>query len=268
MATCTTERFIGQGKVYVAPRANNGAINGGWQELGDTELLEVRVSEDFVDDYESCSGNRSIALHVPIKTDWEFSVEAKSFSKENLARAFRGTTASVGSAGNSVVAKDVLSYGPGQIIPLGHLNIKRDILSGNTTLVVKANGGGTTIDASAYTLDEANGTITFKEAHGVVGGVGTAGTPVTFEVSYDYENEDTVHAGTTTIAEYAFRFEGINLATKKAVVVNMHRVSLNLTEVISWIGTEVNRFPMKGMLLPDTTAASGESQYMTIQKAV
>ena len=49
MATCNTERFIGQGIVYVAPRASNGSINGGWTQLGDTEKLEVTTNQNFVE---------------------------------------------------------------------------------------------------------------------------------------------------------------------------------------------------------------------------
>ncbi len=252
MSTCTTERFIGQGKVYVAPRASNGAINGGWTELGDTERLEISVSQDFVDDYESCSGNRAIALHVPIQTDWEFAVDAKSFTKENLARAFYGTASAVASA--SVTAEAVTAYGLNQIVPLAN--------PGVSAVVVKK--GATTLTAGTdYTVDATNGTITLISAANLGGS-----SPWSLTVDYTFAAHEKIETNTQTIAEYAFRFEGINIATKKSVIASIHRVSLNMAETLSLIGTEVNMFTMAGMMLADATQGAGESQYMTIQKAV
>ena len=251
MATCNTERFIGQGIVYVAPRASNGSINGGWTQLGDTEKLEVTTNQNFVDDYESCSGNRSIALHIPIQTDWAMNVDAKSFSKENLARAFYGTATAV--AGSTVVGETLTAYALNQIIPLEFADVSAVTLKkGVTTLVADTD----------YTLDAKNGTVTIISATNVTP------FPATLTVDYTYAAQEKVAANTTTIAEYAFRFEGINLATQKNVIVSLHRVSLDLSQALSLIGTEVNKFTMNGMLLPDPDAGVGDSQYMTIVKTL
>lgn len=252
MSTCTTERFIGQGKVYVAPRSLNGAISGGWTELGDTERLEVNISQDFVDDYESCSGNRSIALHVPIQTDWEFAVDAKSFTKENLARAFYGTASAV--AGSTVTDESVTGYALNQIIPLQNPGVS----------AVTVTVGVTTLTAGTdYTLDAKNGTITLISATNL-GGAG----PWTLTVDYTFGAYEKMAANTETIQEYAFRFEGINLATKKTVIAKIHRVALNMAETLSLIGTEVNTFTMGGMMLADPAGGAGDSQYLTIVKEV
>lgn len=252
MSTCVTERFIGQGKVYVAPRASNGAINGGWTELGDTERLEVSVTQDFVDDYESCSGNRSIALHVPIQTDWEFAVDAKSFTKENLARAFYGTASAV--AGSTVTGEMATAYALNQIVPLKNPGVSAVTVTVGVTPLVAG---------TDYVLDAKNGTITLISATNL-GGAG----PWTLDVDYTYAAYEKMEANTQTIAEYAFRFEGINLATKRTVIAQMHRVSLNMAETLSLIGTEVGLFTMGGMMLPDPSAGTGESAYMTVIKEV
>lgn len=249
MATCNTELFIGQGKVYVAPRLSNGAINGGWAELGDTEKLEVTTKQNFVDDYESCSGNRSIAAHIPIQTDWALSVDAKSFSKENLARAFYGTATTL--AGASVTAEAVTAYALNQIIPLKHADVSAVVVKkGATTLVLNTD----------YTLDAKNGTIT------VILSTLVTPFPASLTVDYTYAAQETIQANTQTISEYAFRFEGINLATKLPVIVQLHRVSLDLSQALSLIGVTVNKFTMGGMLLPDPNAGIGESSYLTITK--
>lgn len=251
MATCNTEYFIGQGKVYIAPRTSGGSISGGWTELGDTEKLEVTTKQNFIDEYESCSGNRSIALHIPTQTDWALSVDAKSFSKENLARAFYGTATAV--ASGSATAEAVTAYALNQIIPLK----KADV----STVVVKK-GATTLVKDTDYTLDAKNGTIT------IISGTNTGAFPAALTVDYAYAAQEVVQANTQTISEYAIRFQGINLATKKEVIADLHRVSLDLSQALSLIGIQVNKFTMGGMLLPDPDAGTGESGYLTIRKVV
>lgn len=252
MSTCNTEQFVGQGKVYVAPRASNGAINGGWTFLGDTPRLEVAVTQDFLDDYESCSGNRSLALHVPIQTNWEMSLDTKSFSKENLARAFYGTASAVTTGTAS--GESVTAYGLGEIVPLANPGVSAVVVTmGATPLALNTD----------YTVDSANGTITLISATNL-GGAG----PWVLTVGYSFAAYEKMEAGTSTIAEYAFRFEGINLATKKTVIAKLHRVSLNMAETLSLIGTEVGLFTINGGMLADATAGVGDSQYMTIVKSL
>lgn len=252
MSTCNTEQFVGQGKVYVAPRASNGAINGGWTFLGDTPRLEVNVSQDFLDDYESCSGNRSLALHVPIQTNWEMSLDTKSFSKENLARAFYGTASAVTTG--SEVNEAVTAFGLDQIVPLAHPGVSAVVVNKGATLLTVG---------TDYVVDPANGTITVISAANMGGAA-----PWNLEVDYSYAAYEKMEAGTSTIAEYAFRFEGINLATKKTVIAKLHRVSLNMAETLSLIGTDVGLFTITGGMLADATAGVGESQYMTVVKSV
>lgn len=252
MSTCNTEYFVGQGKMYVAPRASNGAINGGWTELGDTSKVEITTKQSFLDEYESCSGNRSIVMHIPIQTDWSFTVDAKSFSKENLARAFYGTASAV--VGASVTGEAVTAYGLNQIVPLKNPNVSAVVVKkGVTTLTL----------ATDYVVDAANGTITIVSATNMGGAA-----PWALTVDYTFGAYEKVAANTQTISEYAFRFEGINLATKKTVIANMHRVSLDMAQTLSLIDTKSGQFSMNGMMLPDGSAGAGDSQYLTIVKAV
>lgn len=252
MSTCNTEYFVGQGKIYVAPRASNGAINGGWTELGDTNKVEVTTKQNFLDEYESCSGNRSIVMHIPIQTDWSFTVDAKSFSKENLARAFYGTATAVVSS--SITGEAVRAYGLNQIVPLKNPGVSAvTVHKGSTPLTVDTD----------YTLNAANGTITIISAANM-GGSG----PWDLTVDYTWAAYEKVEANTQTITEYAFRFEGINLATKKSVIANVHRVSLDMAATLSLIDTKSGQFTMSGMMLPDASSGVGESQYLTIVKAV
>lgn len=250
MATCTTEYFSGQGKVFVAPRAKSGAINGGWTELGDTQKLEISTKQTYQDIYESCSGTRSIVAHYVTQTDWAFAVDAMSFSKENLARAFYGTASAVSSS--SVTDEAVTAYALNQIIPLKHPGISAVTVSkGATTLTVGVD----------YVLDVTNGTVTLISS-------ANAGTlPAALTVDYTYAAYDKVETNVTTGGEFAFRFEGINMTTGRAVIAEVHRVSLDLAQTLSLIGTAPQTFTMSGMVLADPSAGVGESQYVTIKKA-
>jgi len=253
MGTCTTEYFAGQGKVYVAPRAKAGAINGGWTELGDTSRLEITTNQTFNDIYESCSGTRSIVAHYVTQTDWAFAVDAKSFSKENIARALYGTASAV--TGATAPTETLTVYGLNQIAPLKHPGVSAvTVKDGVTTLTVNTD----------YTIDAANGTITLISAANLTGPA-----PYSIEVDYTYAAYDKVETNTTTGGEYAFRFEGINMTTGKTVIAEINRVALDLAGALSLIsadGTE-QVFTMEGMILADTTQPSGESQYVTIKKA-
>jgi len=250
MATCNTEVFAGNGQVYIAPRTKGGAISGGWTALGNSDRLEISTSQTYQDVYESCSGNRDRIAHYVTQSEWTFAVDAMSFSKENLARAFYGTASAV--VGASVTDEAVTAYALNQIIPLRSPGVSSVVVSkGVTTLTVGVD----------YTVDAANGTITLISA-------ANAGTlPAALTVDYTYAGYDKVETNTTTAGEYAFRFEGINLNTGKAVIVDIHRVSLNLAGALSLISEAPATFTMEGSLLADPSAGAGESQYVTIKKA-
>lgn len=250
MATCNTEYFIGNGKVYVAPRTSAGAISGGWAELGDSDSLSINLSQTFADIYESCSGNNNIAAHVPVTTDWEFSVDALSFSKDNLARALYGT-ASVVSSG-SAVDEPLVGYALNQPIFTAHPGI---------SAVVVKDGATTLTLGTDYTVDAATGTITLISATNLTGPA-----PYTITASYTYAAYDKVVTATGTLSELAFRFVGINKVTQKNVIVDIHRVALNMTEAVNFIGNEYQKFTLSGMVLPDANGTVGDSQYVTIRK--
>ena len=100
-----TQYFIGQGRVYVANRTTNGAISGGFVELGDCDKLVINTKQTFTDVFESQTGNRTKVVHVPVQTDWDFSVDTLNFAKDNLARAFYGigTDYTLNAAAGSII---------------------------------------------------------------------------------------------------------------------------------------------------------------------
>jgi len=250
MATCNTELFAGQGKVFIAPRTKGGAISGAWTELGNSERLEISTNQTWKDVYESCSGNRDRIAHYVTQSEWTFAVDAMSFSKENLARAFYGTSSAV--VGSTVTGEAVTAFALNSIIPLKNPGVSAVTVKKGVTTLVKD---------TDYTLDAANGTIT------LISTANSGTLPAALEVDYTYAGYDKVETNVVTASEYAFRFEGTNMTTGKAVVVDIHRVALNLAGALSLISEDPAVFTMEGSLLPDASAGVGESQYVTIKKA-
>lgn len=255
MADCaSTNYFRGQGRVLMAPRDSTGPT-GAWVHIGDTERLEVNVSQEFLEIQESCSGNRNTVLYTPTSSTWEVAMDAMNFSKENLARAYYGTGSDV--VAGAVTNESVKAYALNTVVPLANISIK------SSPAVVVTQGATTLTLNTDYTVDYTNGSITLISAANLTGSA-----PYTLEVDYSYNAQDNFEAVTGTQQDYAIRFEGINTVTGKAVVVHLWRVAMSLAETLSLIQTEVNRFTMSGRLLPAPEISTvGESQYMQIKIA-
>jgi len=247
MASCNTEYFVGNGVVYVKPY---GSTTEGWTQVGDTQRFAIEISQDFIDIYESCTGNRNIAAHVVNQTDWNFVVETLSFSKANLARALYGTPSAV--VGGTVTGEDAVFGAVGDAYFTKHPGISAVVVKqASTTLTLNTD----------YTVDAGTGVITLISAANLTGSA-----PYTLDVDYTYAGYDKVAGGTQIMKDYSFKLAGINKVTGKNVVVTIPRVALNMSEATEFLGTDTAVFSMGGMVLPDGSAAVGDSQYVTIQK--
>lgn len=247
MATCNTEYFVGNGIVYIKPYGTAGAS---WTQLGDCQRMAVETSQDFIDIYESCSGNRNIAAHVVNQTDWNFVVETLSFSKDNLARALYGTASVV--AGATVANEDVVFNAAGDVQFTKHPDIS----------AVALQQGSTTLTAGTdYSVDAKTGTIKLLSVANLTGPA-----PYALNVDYTHAGYDKVAGGTGFLTEYSFKLAGLNKVTGKSVIVTVPRVALNMSDAMEFLGSDQTVFSLGGMVLPDSTAAVGDSQYVTIQK--
>lgn len=247
MATCTTEYFKGQGVVYIKPYNTNE----GWVELGDCERLAVETSQQFTDIYESCSGSRNIVAHVINQTDWNFTADAKSFSKDNLARALYGTSSVI--AADTAVEQELVFTGAGQVQFLENLDVENVVIT----------QGATTLTADTdYSVDGATGMVTLLSTANLTGPA-----PYTLDVQYDHGAFEKIDAATRTMVDFSFRLVGINQVTGKRVIVDVPRVALNLAAAMEFLNaTDTATFSMGGMVLPDSTAGAGDSQYVQIRK--
>jgi len=251
MATTTKYCAVPQGKVYIAARDAAGKTSG-YVWLGDTDGFTINTSQQYLDWYESFSGQRSLVGHLPTQSDYTAEVSILNIDGENLARAFYGTSTTVASA--SVVGEAITAYN-GQMSPLKY--------PGVSSVVVKK-GATTLVAGTDYTVDAENGTITILAGSTQVA-VG-AGVPLTVDYS---------HAGvasrmklmTQGVKDYSLRFEGKSKFDDLVQIAEIHRINLDMAATLQLIGTGVNKLVVKGKLLPAAEQPVGESQYFTyVQK--
>ena len=242
---------VPQGKVYIAARDASGQTSG-FTHIGDTDGFTITTSQQFLDIYESMSGNRGIVAHIPTQTDYSAEVSILNINGANLAKAFYGEAATV--AGASVVGEAVTLYN-GEMSPLKY--------PGVSSVVVKK-GATTLVAGTDYVLDATNGTITVLATSTVI----TAGNGHACTVDYSHGGvESRLKLMTQGIKDYTLRFEGKSKFDDKVQIGVIHRVALNMASTLSLIGTGVNKLVVNGKLLPASEQPAGESQYFTyVQK--
>lgn len=247
-----TDKYIAvpQGKVFIASRDASG-MTSGFTHIGDCDGFSISTSQDYLDIYESMSGNRNIVAHIPTQSDYSMEVSMLNIDGPNLAKAFYGESAVV--AGASVTNEAVTCYN-GEMTPLKYPGV-------SSVTVTKTAGSVPLVLNTDYTLDATNGTITILAASTVV----AAGAGVPCTVNY-------THAGvaaraklmTAGLKDYTFRFEGKSKFDDKVIIATVHRVAMDMAATMSLIGTGVNKLVVGGKLLPAAEQVSGESQYFTV----
>lgn len=250
--TCeNTTYFKGQGSLYIASRTKAGAINGDFLPLGDVEAFQFTSTQNFVDEYESCSGQRALVAHEVDTSDYNVSINAKSFSPENLARALYGDVTAV--TGSTVSAEAATWRQVGGRILLAHPNV--------SAVTVEQTGSPSTVPSGDYEVDAEYGSIKLLSSANLVGAA-----PWSVTVDYTYGAYSNVEGLVNLATEYAIRFNGINTASGENVVVDVHRVYLNLAETLDLIQQGAfGRLLMSGKALADTSKGTGLSQYIRIR---
>lgn len=231
--------YYGQGCVWIAP-VTNGAVSGGFTQIGDADLLEITPSQEFLDIHESKSGNRQRVKHLEISSNYSFNMQIKEITSENLQRAFYGTltenTADTGYADSFTAYESAMS-------PLKYPNVS------NLTLAVDG-GTGNLVEGTDYSVDLVNGHINILPGHTHTDL--SSGSSWAVTATYDYAANDVVQFAKQDLANYAIRFEGKNVAEGgRAEIVTIHNVALNMSTTLSLIDTQENTLTVSGECLPD-----------------
>jgi hypothetical protein len=235
---------VPQGKVYIATRNSTG-LSSGYEYIGDTDGFTVNTTQQFLDIYESNTGNRAIVAHIPTQTDMTVDLSVLNIDGPNLTRAYNGDL--VTTVAGNVVAESAKAY-KGKTIPLKYASVSAVVVKKGVTVLALT---------TDYTVNADMGSITITSGTSVV----TNGDTIT--VDYAHTGGTRIRGLTNTGSDYSLYFEGKSKFDNLAQKAYIHRVALDLAKQISLIGTGVNKLAIAGKVLPAAEQPTGESQYFT-----
>lgn len=236
--------FMGQGKIFLKKK---GSAEG-YLWVGDSDKFGIDTSQKFDDVFESYSGNRSVALHVPTETVTNIKMNLLQWNADNFKKALYADLSS--NAAGSVTGETVKAY----------LGASAFLANPKVSSVVVKKGAATLVAGTDYDLFPMSGRLEFKGSTIVDGDYLT--------VNYSYAKNEKVQALMHSQSEYEVMFEGINIANPGEIVnVKVHRAVLNLPKSLGFLDNKHQSFELDGMLLADDTQAVGESKFFAITKA-
>lgn len=245
--------FSGQGDVMFA-EVRNGVPVGGYRKVGTADKFEITIDQTFDDIYETSTGNSLVEDHVSTKSTTKVMINMKKWSIANLMSALYGSSAGAQVAG-TVTAEVFKAYPDSWAVLKNH----------QVSAVVLTVGGTPLVQGTDYIVEPRNGAIQFLPGSTVIDDE----DGVDVSAAYSYAAiAGKVEAFTGGMKEYAIRLHGINRVDPTApVIVDLYRVSLDLTKQISLIDEKHSSLPINGMLLQDVTRPVGTSQFFTITKS-
>lgn len=246
----TSTYYSGQGVVLVGERDAQGRPLG-LRPVGNVSALSISIETSTLEHKESQSGQRAIDMRLTTETKANLSMTLESFSRQNLALAFRGDGVLI--AAGSVTGYPTTFRG-GLVMPLGHVQVSAVVVKkGAATLVAKSGSGNWD-----YDVNPAAGSILFN---GDSGSRATSGLVEgdALTVDYAYAAQARIEALTQPAQERFLRFEGLNtLDGNKPVVVEVPRFLVDPAKEYALItGEEVAGFELAGSVLADGLITSG-----------
>lgn len=197
-----TTYYLGQGRVKIATRIFNGAVNGGLVDLGDCPMLTLSATQKFDDIYESQTGLMNIASHTVTETTNNIKLQMLNFNPKTLAYALQGAYSGPIAAG-TVTAEAQMAYNNAGIAlanpTVSDLALTTSGDSGSVAAVgITAAGSGGT-PGTQYALTFAGGTPTTPATGYVVANAaGGAGTVVITNPGAGYTSPVTATVATIT----------------------------------------------------------------------
>ena len=253
MASCsciTTEYFSGQGAVLLAERVAGAPT--GFTAVGNVSALAISVEREVFEHKESCSGSRAIDLEITTEINSTVSMTVEHFSKENLALALFGTSASV--MGSTVMDEGITARHD-KAVALARIKVSAVTVTDSTGMTTY------TLDTD-YTLCAEFGTITALST-------GAITDAQALLVDYTFATQETVDALTASAPERWMRFEGLNTASSnKEVLIDIFRFQGAPLAELAMIGDEITQMEVEGKALVDAFQTGGGSQVFRITKVV
>lgn len=235
--------FSGQGKVYIAQRNATTGAPGAFRYLGQTNSnVKISAKTDKLTRKESETGQRLTTLSLITGKELTLDFEIMEFTKENLALAFWGASATI-AAGTVTNELSPTGLVAGDFFRLSKVNV-------STVSITDSAGTPASLTLNThYTVENA--------ADGLIKMVNVGTFVQPFKVNYSNAVAYNVPLFNTTPGNYWVRFEGLNMANSgEPVLVELYNVQIDPTSGFNLKSDDVSSFPMTGNALYDATKAS------------
>jgi hypothetical protein len=234
-----------QGRVYLGKRDANGNPEG-LRAIGNVSNLQINMSVDKLEHFESQSGQRLKDLELIRQKSATLSMTAEEWSPENIALGLYGTTVKV-EGGTGVTGEQVggTTLAVGERFSLAYPNVSDVVVADSTP--------GTPlelVEGVDYTVDKRYGAIQLLRA------ANDSAAPFVAPLVVAYMPGESTQFGlfTQPTPERFMRFEGVNTADNNApVIVELYRATFDPVSNLSLITNELNTFELGGAVLADLT---------------
>ena len=246
-----SEYLFGKGKVYIGNRTASGkATRLRW--AGDCSEFRIALSADKREIKESHSGQNLTAATVNVGKSATLNINLREFTIDNLSLALYGVPVSqiAGDVEDEVLGTVEI----GDVVPFSKTNVSDVMVVDSSAEPVELVAG------THYILNARHGSIEIKAL--------PEGVTQPLKASYSYGEAKSVAAFAQQTSDKFVRYEGINLATNEAVVIECYKVRFNPLQELSAIGDDFGALQMEADILIDSTkAADGDlGQFARIVK--
>ena len=223
-----------QGELHLAKMVSG--VPAALLPVGSTPELQIAISTESTDHYESKTGLRSKDAVLYKQTGVAISGTIEEVTKENLELILSGKSIEIPEA--QLTDIDLGTVQIGAMIDLGHRNLSE---------VAFKDSSDAAIEADKYLLDSVYGTVIFNEA--VTG-------PVKFSAKSGAKTRTTI--ATNLGNEYRLLFKGIDTVTGDKVILTLWRVEFSPDTEFDLIHEDFGSYSIEGEALADITKANDE----------
>lgn len=219
-----------QGELFLAKMINGQP--SALLPIGNTPELQVQITSETTDHYESKTGLRAKDAVLRKQTGVSISGTLEEVTKENLAMVLSGKTLEIPEA--TVPESTIGAVKAGEMIDLGVRNLSDVAFKGPADAA---------ITADKYILDAVFGTVVFNEAITDVKWLGKSGAITRTTIA------------TNLGEEYRFFFKGVDTFQGDKIAVTLWRVELSPDTEFDLIHEEFASYSIEGECLADISKA-------------
>ncbi|GAA5184534.1 hypothetical protein GCM10023345_15410 [Acinetobacter kookii] len=221
-----------QGELHLAKMVSG--VPAALLPVGSTPELQIAISTESTDHYESKTGLRSKDAVLYKQTGVAISGTIEEVTKENLELILSGKSIEIPEA--QLTDINIGTVQAGAMIDLGHRNLSN---------VAFKDSSDVAITSDKYVLDAVYGTVVFNEA--IVG-------PVKFSAKAGAKTRTTI--ANNIGSEYRILFKGIDTLTGDKVVMTLWRVKFSPDTEFDLIHEDFGSYSIEGEALADISKAN------------